>query len=31
MPDRTIFQRIIDREIPSTSAYEDELLSLIHI
>ncbi len=25
MPDKTIFQRIIDREIPSTSVYEDEI------
>jgi len=30
MPDRTIFQRIIDREIPSTSAYEDELCYAFH-
>lgn len=25
MPEKTIFQRIIDREIPSTSVYEDEI------
>ena len=25
MPDKTIFQRIIAREIPSTSVYEDEI------
>ncbi|HVU38498.1 MAG TPA: histidine triad nucleotide-binding protein [Opitutales bacterium] len=25
MPDKTIFQRIIEREIPSTSVYEDEI------
>jgi histidine triad (HIT) family protein len=25
MPEKTIFQRIIDREIPSQSVYEDEI------
>jgi histidine triad (HIT) family protein len=25
MPDKTIFQRIIDREIPSTAVYEDDV------
>jgi histidine triad (HIT) family protein len=25
MPEKTIFQRIIEREIPSTSVYEDEV------